>query len=348
MDSSGERLSPESFPGCGPNGPVVLGIGKTGQRITSAIAARSPGAPRQFVFFPDSTPAGRCTVPTAVWPSDRARAVRAAEELRRCLSGAKAAVIACSLGTRGAASIAPALALAVRPVVRRIAAVGVAPFSFEGPARSELAETTLRDLCALVDVMAVASREHVRTLVTPETTLEQACAAVDRVAATAAETLAWVLARGFGSGVESGVGSDRAAVALHVGAAEGDGLAGAARAAAASSLLGPGHLGAARGAFLAAAVTRAPSLGELNEAEAALRESLPHGTPITLDFALIGALEGKTLAAVCLVPGASAKERDIFPSEDPETLEIPAFLRRRAAGLTRGGIGGTNVRWKVA
>jgi cell division GTPase FtsZ len=283
-----------------------------------------------------------------VWPTDRASAVRAAEELRGRLAGARAVVIACRLGAKGSAVLAPALALAVRPAVRRIAAVGVAPFSFEGPGRAELTETTLRELCALVDVMAVTSREHVRTLVPPETSLEEACAAVDRVAATATEALAWVLARGFGSGAEAGVGSDRAAVALQVGAGEGRDLADAARAAVSGSLLRPEHLGAARGAFLAAATARAPSLGELNEAEDVLAGSLPHGTPITLDFTVDGSLAGRTLAAVCLVPGQSAKARDIFPSEDPETLQIPAFLRRRSAGLTRGGIGGLNVRWKVA
>jgi hypothetical protein len=332
----------------GPDSPVVIGIGKTGHRIVSLIAGRSRGALRHFVFYPDAVPAVPSSVPMTAWPADGACAARVAEGFCERVKGARSAVIACSLSARATQSIAPVLAPAVRSVVGRLAVVGVSPFAFEGPQRTELAEDMAHDLSSHVDVMAVAPREHVRTLVPPDTPLEQACARVESVAATAVEALAWALARGFSAGLGEDTGPERAAPAVHVGAGGGEGIAAAARAAIADSLLRPEDLGAARAAFLAAATGRAPSLGEMNDAEHALREALPYGTPVTLDFAVDASLAGRTLAAVCLLPDRRARARDIFPSEDPATLEIPAFLRRRSAGLARKGITGAAAIWKAA
>ena len=95
---------------------------------------------------------------------------------------------------------------------------------------------------------------------------------------------------------------------------------------------------AALGIVLVLALGRTPTLGEIGSAEEALREKLASGASVAASFVHDPSLGERALAAAICLPRPSAAARDVYPSEDPATLEVPAFMRRRSAGLNgRGG-----------
>ena len=86
---------------------------------------------------------------------------------------------------------------------------------------------------------------------------------------------------------------------------------------------------------LVLALGRTPTLGEIGEAEEALRERLARGASVAASIVHDPSLGERVLAAVFCVPQAGTMADGVFPSEDPATLEVPAFVRRRSAGLCR-------------
>lgn len=326
----------------GARSPVVIGIGATGLRVASRLASRAGVSIRCLSVFAGSPPAGPTPVPTLTWPSSREAAALAARNLREHVSpeadgarGASVAVLVCNLGAAAAATTAPEVARALQSRARTVAAVVVEPFSFEGPRKSVFAEEASRALAPAVDVLAVAARDRVANVVGPQTPLVRACEVVDEVTALAAEALARTLARS-----DLGAIFGRPAAPSPVGAAELSGPdAGlrVAREALEKSLLSPETLAAARGAFVALAMGRAPTLGETAAAEGALRLGLSRGAEVTVEVATDPSLGPRVLAAVCAVPAAGARGGEAFPSEDAATLAIPAYLRRRSAGIARAG-----------
>ncbi len=305
--------------------PVVIGVGMTGLRIVTRLAEREGRSLRCIAVFPDSIPGGPTPVPAIAWPES---ADAASRDLRERLDGATGLVIALSLASPAAGAVASEIAREIRPCVSNVAAVGVAPFSFEGPERTELAEAAVYSLASIVDLLAVAERERVRAITPSDTPLDRACAVVDEIAAAAAGVLARTVSRR--PDLEALFG--RSAVACSVGAAEATGegaLVSATRAALERSLLSPEALGASRGAFLSLAMSRTPTLGELGEAEKVLTCGLPRGASAAVGIATDSGLGGRALAAVCCPLESRARAKHVFPAEDPETLAIPAFLRRR-------------------
>ncbi len=127
--------------------PVIIGVGRTGLRIASLLAAREGRSLRCLAIFPDSIPGGPTPVPTIAWPES---ADAASRDLRERIDGATGLVLALSLASPEAGAVASEIAREIRPTVRNVAAVGVAPFSFEGPERTELAEAAVHSLASIV------------------------------------------------------------------------------------------------------------------------------------------------------------------------------------------------------
>ncbi|MHC4504077.1 MAG: hypothetical protein ACYTFI_12285, partial [Planctomycetota bacterium] len=218
-----------------------------------------------------------------------------------------------------------------------------------------------------VDILAVAQRRCVANVVGSDTPLERACEVVDEVAALAAEALARTLAGTLaGTPAETlartlasaATGEGRAhdlgaifgcpPVPSPVGAAESSGPDAAGRAslyALEKSLLSDDTLAASRGAFIALAAGRAATLGEIAAAEEAVRSLVPPEASVTVAAAADPSLGERVVAAVCALPPVRAWGGEVFPSEDPATLEIPAYLRRRSAGMGSAGRTG-RVAWR--
>ncbi|MHC5058923.1 MAG: FtsZ/tubulin family protein [Planctomycetota bacterium] len=317
--------------------PVVIGVGGAGYRIVSLVASRESRALRNVAVLERPAPGGPTPVPTVAWRRGAKGEASLARELCERAEGARAAVLVMDLASAAVASIAPSVARALRPHVDALVAVGVAPFSFEGPAKVEAAGEVLRALGPSVDALAVAEREGARTVVPPDTPLGKACAFVEDAAALAAAVLARTAAEG--DGLAGALAAARGGCPLGAGEATGPGaVARAARAAIGRSLLGEERLLASRGAVLVLALGRTPTLGEIGEAEEILRGGLSDDAAVAASIAQDPSLGERALAAVLCVARAGATADDVFPSENPATLQVPAFMRRRSAGLRgRGG-----------
>jgi len=309
---------------------MVIGVGATGRRIVSRLASREPRALSCVAVLDHEPPDGPKPVPTVAWGN------AARGELLALAKDSGAAVLVMNLVSRAAASIAPGVARLLGPRVSALAAVGIAPFSFEGSEKAEAAREALRSLGPLVDGIAVAEREAARAVVPPDTPVEKACAVVEDAAALAVSVLARVngdeLARIFAGSLGG--------CALGAGEANGpDAAEKATHAAVAGSLLGEERLLASSGAVLVLALGRTPTMGEIGSAEDALRGMLSEGASVAASFVRDATLGERALATVLTVSQAWAKEEeDVFPSENPATLKVPAFMRRRSAG--RRGRGG--------
>jgi cell division protein FtsZ len=306
--------------------PVVIGLGRTGLRIATELASIAGPGLRLMVLFPDKAPRGASDVPVLAWPVDGKRAVKAANELRARTGDAPAAVIVVALAASASASIAKSVAEALRQDVRNLAAVGVAPFTFEGPEKTEFANSIARSVGNVVDLFAVASRNDVRSIIRDDVPLEQACQKVDHIAASAAEALARSLARRQKQLIMPG--------ACAVGAAAADGIgcvSQAVRDALFRSLIGRKRLAASRDCLLALALGRTPTIGEVCASEDMLRSILAPDARITFEMATDPTLGDRALAAVCVAASNENSRDEIFPSEDAGVLEVPAFLRRRSS-----------------
>ncbi len=343
--------------------PAIVGLGKTGLRIVSLIAARRPGAFRFLAVLPEGPPAGPTPVPILAWPSEPDRAAAASVEAASRIGKRRSVIVALNLGSSAAVSVAPVLARAIRASAGTLAVVGVTPFAFEGPERIEDARAAAGALLPVVDMLAVASREVVRELLPATTPLDAACAHVDDAAATAAEAMASAFAANAFARDESGGppaawplgAADSRACSVSPFAKEGRGqegrreegpsgaldaghlpgaggaLAAATRVAVERSLVGAERFASAREALVVLAAGTTPTIGDLGAAESAVRAALPAGAAVSIRIAVDRALGGRALAAVLVRP-AVGRDGRLFPSEDPATLEVPAFLRRRAAG----------------
>jgi len=312
--------------------PVVIGVGATGRRIVSLVASRESGALSCIAVLPEEPPEAPRPVPTIAWGGGAKGRLLARAE------GAGPAVLVTNLASDAAATIAPDVARALRPRVSTLAAVGISPFSFEGAAKVEAAQEALRILGPLVDGIALAEREGTRAIVPSDTSLAEACTVVDEAAALAAAVLARVGADG--DELARMFADSRGGCALGAGEATGqDAAAAATRMALAESLLSEDRLLASSGAVLVLALGRAPTLGEIGSAEEALRGRVSEGASCAASFVHDPTLGERALAAALSVSRAGVKsEKDVFPSENPVTLKVPAFMRRRSAG--RRGRGG--------
>jgi cell division GTPase FtsZ len=324
-------VAPDVAPGVTPDGaPIVIGVGAAGYRVASLVASRESRAIRTLAVLARPAPAGPRPVPTLTWPERRAGAAAAVRELLARAEGARAAVIATGLASSAAVSIAPDILSALAPRVGTLAAVGVVPFSFEGSAKADAAAEALRALAPSVSALVVAEREGARALFPPDTPVEKACAFVEEAAALAAAALARAGAEG--DDLAKAFAAARGGCALGAGEATGPkAVARAARAALERSLLSERKLLTSRGAVLVLALGRTPTLGEIGEAEGILREGLPHGASVAASMVRDASLGERVLAAVFCVPASGANTDDVFPSENPMTLEVPAFMRRRSA-----------------
>ncbi len=342
--------------------PLVVGIGETGLRVAWRIASAADRSLQCLAVVTDAANARRSRVPTLVWPSSREGAELVLRELRARAStrGVPPAVVLVSdLGTPEAAAIAPEVARVLRPGTHAVAAVGVEPFPFEGPGQKQLAESATAALVPALHILDVAPRPCEANLVGYQTPLARACEVVDEVAALAAEALARTLAGTFVRTLDSAAAGDECAhdlaaifgcppVPCPVGAAESSGPD-AARCASLyaleKSLLSDDTLAASRGAFIALATGRAATLGEIAAAEEAVRSLVPPEAPVTVAATADPSLGERTIAAVCAMPPVRAWGGEVFPSEDAATLEIPAYLRRRSAGMGSAGRTG-RVAWR--
>jgi cell division GTPase FtsZ len=318
-------------------GPIVIGVGATGYRVASLVASRESHALGCVAVLGHKATNGPRPVPTITWRDSSKGEAHAARELCERAEGARAAILVMNLASDYAASVAPSIARAIGPHVAALAAVGVAPFSFEGQAKTDDANEMLRALAPSVDGIAIAEREAARAIVPADTPLEKACALVEDAAALAAALLARVGAEGEELG--RAFADARAGCPLGAGEATGAGaVARAAQAAIEKSLLTEDRFLASAGAVLVLALGRTPTLGEIGSAEEALRERLADGASVAASFVRDPSLGERALATVLCVPRSETTTEDVFPSENPVTLEIPAFMRRRSAGLRgRGG-----------
>jgi len=265
------------------------------------------------------------------------------DRLVAAIERASAAVLVCDLGARDSSGI---LALCQALPEARAAAVLVLPFSFERPAAFRLAEETLAELAPRMALTAVASRDEALAVAPSGSSLDEAYRIVDGIAAAGAEALAFALASDTGtteppSSLRNGV------TALGAASSTGDDPIEAMRLAARSILLAPKVLAASRSAFAAAVARRPITLSEARATEEIMREALAPGAEIELRPREERSLGPRVLAAVCVeIPAELGRDCE-FPSEDPATLEIPAFIRRRAArerAACRMFLGGTSWR----
>jgi hypothetical protein len=309
--------------------PAIVGLGRTGLRIASWVSARACDDLALCAVVPDHAPAGPSPVPMIVWAAGHE--ARSAEQLIARVGSAPAAVVAFGLGANAPAQIAPQVAEALRARARMIAAIGVLPFSFEGSERLDLAGSVAGRLAATVDLFAFASRDDVRLIAPADTPLERACELVDEMASRGAEALARVLAR-------RSEPLPFAAKGCILGASQAEGHAAvteAIRAALRAAFADVQRAASSHQALLTLAIGRTPTLGEVGAAEDLLREALAPGADVTFDIATCRSLGERALAAVCVAPPAVGEGEDVFPSEDPTVQEVPAFIRRRAAGKAR-------------
>jgi len=342
--------------------PLVVGIGETGLRVAWRIASVADRSVKCLAVVTDAANARRSRVPTLVWPSSREGAELVGRELRARAStrGVPPAVVLVSdLGTPEAAAVAPEVARVLRPGTHALAAVGIEPFPFEGPGKKRLAESATAALVSAVDILAVAQRRSVANVVGSDTPLARACEVVDEVAALAAEALARTLAGTSVGNLDSAAPGDGCTrdlgaifgcppVPSPVGAAESSGPDAARSAslyALEKSLLSGDTLAASRGAFVALAASRAATLGEIAAAEEAVRSLVSPEASVTVAATADPSLGDRIIAAVCAMPPVRAWGGEVFPSEDPATLEIPAYLRRRSAGMGSAGRTG-RVAWR--
>lgn len=310
--------------------PMVIGVGATGYRIASLVASRESSALRCLAVLARPVPSGPKPVPTLTWPEDRAGVAAAVRELRERADGARAAVLVMGLASDAASSMAPDILRALRPHVDALAAVGVTPFSFEGSAKADAAAEALRALAPSVSALVVAEREGARAVVPSDTPIEKACAFVEDAAALAAAVLARAGAEG--DELARAFATARGGCALGAGEATGtNAVARATRAAVMRSLLTEDKLLTSRGAVLVLALGQTPTLGEIGEAEEIVRERLSEGVSVAASMVHDASLGERVLAAVFCVPSSGATSEDVYPSENPTTLEVPAFMRRRSA-----------------
>jgi cell division GTPase FtsZ len=306
--------------------PVVIGIGRTGLRVASQLAASAGHGLRLLTIFPGQLPPGPSPVPIVAWPMDRALWPEATIDLRSRIGSPGAAVIALGLGAEDAAAIAEGVAMAVSECAATVAAVGVSPFSFEGASKLETADAVVKAVAPTVELFAIARRDNVRAVAPSDTPLQRACQMVDDIAAQATEAIARMLALSSDALDHCGV--------CFVGAAAAEGaspLADAVRAALTQSLLDRDAVAGSAGALLALALGTVPTLGEICAAEDLIRGALAPGARVSFGMAIDPHLAGRALAAVCVSQDAPPESESVFPSEDPRVLDIPAFLRRRSA-----------------
>jgi cell division protein FtsZ len=312
--------------------PIVIGVGRTGLRVCLRLRERAAGSLRLLVCLPHEVAACPSPVPTLAWSEGPGTNEGTGRKLRDCISGARGGVVVCGLRSKLARAIAPAVARAAREELPALAAVGVAPFSFEGPARREIAEATAAELARTCSVVALARRDGIRGIVPAETPLERACALVDETAAGAAEGLA----RLAGAGRDVGGLSSATGRVLSAGAGEGAGeRAGevAVERALTRSLLSSDDRAGAEEVFIALAAPRAPTVGTVSTAEEAAMRALGPDASVTVEFAADPSLGDRALAVALLPPRRREREDGVFPAEDRAALEIPAFIRKRSAAL---------------
>jgi len=303
---------------------MVIGVGTTGHRIVSLVASREARALSCIAVLDQKPPDWPKPIPTIAWGGG------AEGELHALAEDSGAAVLVMNFASRASMSIAPGVARLLGPRVSALSAVGIAPFSFEGSAKAEAARETLRALGPLVDGIAVAERESARNVVPPDTPVEKACALVEDSAALAVS----VFARVNGDELARILAGSSGGCALGAGASDGPDAPGKAmRSALSGSLLSEESLLACRGAVLVLALGRTPTLGEICSAEEALRGRLSEGASVATSFVRDATLGERALATVLSVSRAGEKEeKGVFPSENPTTLKIPAFMRRRSEG----------------
>jgi cell division GTPase FtsZ len=318
---------------------VVLGLGLTGLRITSQLASDAGRDVRLLTVFPGEAPPGPSSVPVIDWPTDTSEWPDAGADLRRRIGSPRAAVIAIGLGAAEPVAISLGVVECLRHAVSSIAVVGVSPFSFEGPAKVELAREITNELGLVVDLFALVRRDNIRFVAPEETPLQQACRMVDDIAVQTAEAVARVLAKPSEAIAPQGVrvvGAGRAE--------DGRPPIDAVRIALFGSLLSREELRSSNKAMLALAMGRTPTIGEVCGAEDMLRSALARGAQVSFQMSVEPTLGDRALAAVCVAKQTAERPDVAFPAEDPTVLDVPAFLRRRSImGGGRSAQG--NPRW---
>jgi hypothetical protein len=318
---------------------VVLGLGLTGLRITSGLVHDAGRDIRLLTVYPGRIPQGPSAVPAIAWPADTNEWPDAGADLRRRIGSPRAAVIAFGLGAAEPVAISLGVVESLRNAVSSVAAVGVAPFSFEGPSKVELAREITDQMGLVVDLFALVRRDNIRFVAPEETPLQQACRMVDTVAVQTTEALARVLAKPSEAIAPLGVR------VIGAGQAEdGRPPIDAVRIAVFGSLLSREELRSSNKAMLALAMGRTPTIGEVCGAEDMLRSTLARGAQVSLEMAVEPSLGDRALAAVCVAKQTAERPDVAFPAEDPTVLDVPAFLRRRSV-LGGGRSAQGNTRW---
>jgi len=318
---------------------VVVGLGLAGLRITTHLASTVGHDLRLLTVFPGEAPPGPSAVPAFSWPTEPNEWPDAGADLRARIGAPRAVVLALSLGAAEPVSISISVAECLRDVASSLAVIGVAPFSFEGPARVELAREITSELGLVVDLFALVRRDNVRFVAPDDMPLQQACRMVDDAAALTTEAVARILGKLGGSIAPLGVrvvGSGRAE--------DGRPPIDAVRLALFGSLLSREELRSSNKAMLALVMGRTPTIGEVCGAEDMLRSTLARGAQVSFEMAVEPSLGDTALASVCVAKQAAERPDVAFPAEDPTVLDVPAFLRRRSIrGDMRSGLG--NMRW---
>ena len=288
-------------------------------------------------------------------------------EIQRVLDGTDMVFITAGMGGGTGTGAAPVIAEIAKEMGVLTVAVVTKPFKFEGPRRSRYAEEGIDKLKGHVDTVIVIPNDRLLNVVEKKATLMDAFKEADEVLRQGVAGISDIITIPGLINVDfadvKSVMQDAGTALMGIGFAEGDHRATEAAQAAINSPLLETEIAGARAVLVN--VTAGPdlTLAEVNEALELIREgtdgedaNIIFGTVV--DPRLAGAVRITVLATGFSAGGASSRrkveplfaaprvDRDPFPAaSEPEkerereparvptasdTLDIPAFLRRRS------------------
>lgn len=277
--------------------PLLIGVGVGGRRILSCLGGELSNLCRvEFVEKGD-------------------RGVH-----RPILSGSCGTVLLLDLGAPDAEILIPSVDELLRTVDATIA---VLPFSFEAFAARDLFRRIQTVTSSAGRPLILASRDESASVADEERPLEDLRNLVDVIAASGAATLALVFERGLRYASCPFVSALGAADVAEGGPAE------AARRAVRALLLSPAQVALSRHALVAVVSGRPVTLSGARALEKSLKPMLAPDARLELFPHTEPALGERASVAICIELPAMHNQGYEFPSEDPSTLEIPAFIRKR-------------------
>lgn len=321
------------------NDTIIIGVGKIGVQIAEKLSGEgiTPGIRRfdAIAIYPEAQKGGSEGLDLFEWPESKQAKEIMTSQLQTRIKNASCAIITTNLGMDSASNTLREIAQAIRGALESVVCIGIEPYSYEGETRVKGAEVALRALSSSVDMLGTISRNNLVQILPPQTTLPQANDAISEIAALASTATALMLGKSRNLASIFGFPAMDSPMAAAMSRGE-DAPAEAIRLAAEKSLLTRKVFDASKGVFVMLIIGRTPTIGDMQNIETTIKNNLAPGASHKIEVIEDLSLGKSALASIAAIPALGVTDANSFPSEDPETLAIPAFIRRR--GLGRGRI----------